>query len=52
MHKFAHLRLHSVLALLIVHPVLHAKHFAVPFTGQSAPVSATPFIHVHVFAAK
>ena len=40
-------QIHSVLSWLIVHPVLHDAHIAAAFTRQTAPVSATPFLHVH-----
>ena len=45
-----HLRMHLVRAFVIVHPMLHDAHFSAPFTGQPAPVSATPLLQVQVFA--
>ena len=47
--KFVHVRIHSVPALLIVHPALQEAHFAAPFETQPAPVCATPFSHVQTF---
>ena len=51
MRKDGHVRIHSVLSWLIVHPVLQKAHFAAPATWQPEPDCATPFSHVHVFAA-
>ena len=44
--------MHSVPALPIVHPLLHDLHFAMPFTGHSAPVTMTPLLHTQVFSIK
>ena len=46
------LPMHLVLSLFSVHPVLHSKQFAAPFTGQPGPVCGCPFSHVHVFTTK
>ena len=46
-----YVRMHSVLWRLMVHPVLHAAHFAAPSTRQPGPISATPLLHAHTFTA-
>ena len=40
-------RIHSVLSRLRVHPGLQNLHFLAPFTGHSAPIRATPSLHLH-----
>ena len=48
----AHVQVHLVLSLFIRHPASQAAHLAAPFAGQSLPVCATPFLHVHTFTTK
>lgn len=40
-------RMHSVLSRLRVHPGLQNLHFLAPFTWHSAPIRATPSLHLH-----
>ena len=49
MRKCVHVRMHWVLAWLIVNPVLHDAHFEAPSVVQPAPISATPLWQVQPF---
>ena len=48
----AYAPMHLDLSLSIVNPCLQALHRWAPLTGQPAPVSATPFLQVQLFAAR
>ena len=50
--KCVHVRIHSVLTWLIVHPTLHDAHLVAPLTRQPAPACPTPLLHVHILAAE
>ena len=45
-------RMHSVPAWFIVHPLLHDLHLEMPFTEHAAPVCATPLLHTQMFSTK